>query len=90
MGIFLWLYKTNRFQDWTGAAEVAAQAVGKGPWLARKLHEWTHCMVFDPTDLPIHSYGKFNSSVLDDEDLANEIQLHLQTLGPWFSAADIV
>ena len=30
MAIFLWLYETNGFIDWTGSSEVAASAVGKG------------------------------------------------------------
>ncbi|KAJ3713438.1 hypothetical protein C8R42DRAFT_699054 [Lentinula raphanica] len=90
MSSFLRLYRCNGYRDWTGASELAASAAGKGSWLARKIREWTHCLIQDETDLPTHSYGKFNSSILEDEDITDEIQLHLQTLGPWFSAIDIV
>jgi hypothetical protein len=87
---FLRIYKMNGFLDWTASSQVAAAAAGKGSWLARKLREWVHCLIRDETDLPTHSYGKFNSSILEDEDLAEEIHLHLQGIGPWIKAADIV
>ncbi|KAF7333551.1 hypothetical protein MSAN_02420000 [Mycena sanguinolenta] len=44
----------------------------------------------DEENLPTSEYGKFNSSVLEDEDLAQEIHLHLQELGPFISAQDVV
>ena len=80
----------NGFVDWVGSSELAAQSAGKGPWLVRKLCEWTHALIHDKTDIPTHSYGKFNSSILEDKDLAEEIHLHLQSLGPYIKAADIV
>ena len=90
MAMFLRIYRINGYLNWTESSEVAAAAAGKGSWLARKLHEWVHCLIHDEEDLPTHSYGKFNSSILEDEDLAEEIHLHLQGLGPWIKAADIV
>lgn len=35
-------------------------------------------------------YGKFNSSVLEGEDIVADIHLHLQAMGKWVSAKDIV
>ncbi|KAJ6579051.1 hypothetical protein DFH09DRAFT_913409 [Mycena vulgaris] len=35
-------------------------------------------------------YGHFNSSIMADEDVAGDIHLHLQSLGKWVSATDIV
>ena len=90
MATFLCLYKMNGFVDWVGSSELAAQSAGKGPWLARKLCEWTHALIHDETDIPIHSYGKFNSSILKDKDLAEEIHLHLQSLVPYIKATDII
>jgi len=52
MATFLRLYKMNGFMDWVGSSELAAQSAGKGPWLARKLHEWTHALIHDETDIP--------------------------------------
>lgn len=90
MASFLRLYNSNGYCDWARSAELAATAAGKGPWLARRVKEWTHNLIDDPEDLPIHSYGKFNSSILVDEDIENEICLHLQEIGPFFCAMDIV
>ena len=90
MATFLRIYKMNGYLDWTGSSEVAAAAAGKGPWLARRLREWTRCLIQDETDIPTHSYGRFNSSILEDEDLAAQIHLRLQGIGPWIKAADIV
>lgn len=58
--------------------------------MARRLREWVRAMVEDKTDLPISLYGRWNSSILEDEDLAQEIHLHLQGIGQYVSAADIV
>ncbi|KAF8516740.1 hypothetical protein BU17DRAFT_50706, partial [Hysterangium stoloniferum] len=50
------------------------------------LREWTHAFLHDLKDLPQHKYGKFNASVLEDEDLAQEICLHLQSKGKYVCA----
>ncbi|PBK80738.1 hypothetical protein ARMGADRAFT_1048913 [Armillaria gallica] len=62
----------------------------EGAWLAWRVKEWTHNLIDDPEDLLIHSYGKFNSSILVDEDIENEICLHLQEIELFFCAMDIV
>ncbi|KAK0421688.1 hypothetical protein EV421DRAFT_1746614 [Armillaria borealis] len=38
----------------------------------------------------VSCYGKHNSSILEDEDLADEIHLHLQGLGKYIKAQDII
>ncbi|KAK0456923.1 hypothetical protein EV421DRAFT_1896115 [Armillaria borealis] len=90
MASFLQLYASNGYYDWTGSAELTAMAAGKGAWLAWRVKEWTHNLIDDPEDIPIHSYSKFNSSILVDEDIENEICLHLQEIGPFFCTMDIV
>ena len=40
--------------------------------------------------LPVNIYGRWNVSLLEDEDLAQEIHLHLQSIGQFVKAADIV
>ena len=41
---------------------------------------------------PLHCYGKFNSSILEDEDLAQDIQLHLTEIAKkrYIHAQDVV
>jgi hypothetical protein len=40
--------------------------------------------------LPVQEYGKWNLSSLKDEDISQEIHLHLQSIGKFISAMDIV
>ncbi|KAJ3743043.1 hypothetical protein DFH05DRAFT_1536122 [Lentinula detonsa] len=42
------------------------------------------------SNLPVHKYGKFNTSIIEDEDIAADIHLHLLSLGKWIRAEDIV
>jgi len=88
---FLRIYQINGYEGWIASSEQAARIGGrKAKWTARRLREWTHAFVRDTTNLPDHEYGKWNSSVLEDEDLAQEICLHLQSKGPYVCAMDIV
>jgi hypothetical protein len=87
---FLHLYRHAKYKGWKECSEVAAVSSGRGHWLARHLQEWSHALIKDASKLPTHRYGLFNTSVLDDEDIAQEIILHLQSIGEYFSAQDIV
>lgn len=86
---FLRLYRSQGYTGWTCAANTMAKAGGKGSWLSRKLREWSITFCKDNKALPTAEYGKHNSSVLEDEDIAGAIHLHLQSLGKWVSAKDI-
>jgi len=88
---FLRIYQINGYEGWIASSEQAARIGGqKAKWTARRLREWTHAFVCDMKNLPDHEYGKWNSSVLEDEDLVQEICLHLQSKGPYVCAMDIV
>ncbi|KAF9506867.1 hypothetical protein BS47DRAFT_1304672, partial [Hydnum rufescens UP504] len=51
---------------------------------------WCRAYLENLQDLPRNNYGTWNSSVLvSNEDLWQDIQTHLQGLGPFVSAADI-
>ncbi|KAJ7933259.1 hypothetical protein B0H13DRAFT_1505367, partial [Mycena leptocephala] len=56
---------------------------------SRRIWEWVIAFTKDATNLPTAEYGKSNESVLEDDDLAQEIHLHLQTLGSFVSAQDV-
>ena len=91
MANFLRIYWLNGYQGWIAASKQAARITGKNPeWMVRWLRKWTHNFTCDPKNLPKHEYGKFNSSILEDEDLAQEIYLHLQSKGKYVCAMDIV
>jgi len=42
----------------------------------QNLHVWIHCFLHH-RKLPLHHYGHFSCSILNDEDFAQEIQLYL-------------
>ena len=54
------------------------------------LRKWMHAFLANRDHLPRNIYGTWNSSKLDDEDFAQAIQLHLQSLGPYIRAQDAV
>ena len=88
---FLCIYQLNGYQHWINSSAQVATLYGWNIlWTARRLHEWTHAFAQDKTGLPNHQYGKWHSSVLEDEDLSQEICLHLKYKGLYICAIDIV
>ncbi|KII89329.1 hypothetical protein PLICRDRAFT_110047 [Plicaturopsis crispa FD-325 SS-3] len=75
---------------WIAASLHVAHAAQRGPWFARRLREWTRAYISDRETLPVNIYGTWNRSALEDEDMANEIALHLQSIGKYVKALDIV
>ncbi|KAF7972821.1 hypothetical protein HWV62_17022 [Athelia sp. TMB] len=95
--IFLWIYidvsnnlTRREGPRWIAASLRAASTAQKGPWFARLLREWTRSFIIDHAVLPENKYGGFKTSMLSNEDLAQEIVLHLQSIGKWVRAMDIV
>lgn len=77
-------------RNWMEASLLAATAMGRGPWLAHELRRWTLDFVENDNVLPTNRYGAWNVSRIEDEDLAADIQLHLQSKGKYFRSADII
>lgn len=77
---------------WISASLAAAHAAQKGPWTARKLRQRTRAFMKDPTDIPKSPYSSWNKecSILEDTNMCNEIALHLQSLGKYVKALDLV
>ena len=95
---FLWNYVDPNMMaqggtagsSWVAASEQMAHALAKGNYLVRKLHEWCCAFILDHEDLPINPYGKWNESILEDEGIAQEIKLHLQGIGKYVKAMEII
>ncbi|KAJ6611888.1 hypothetical protein B0H10DRAFT_1808453, partial [Mycena sp. CBHHK59/15] len=87
---FLRLYASDGYTQWAKSADIIARAAGKGSWLSRRIREWVVAFIKDENKLPMAEYGKMNATVLEDEDLAQELHLHLQGLGKYVAAQDIV
>ncbi|KAJ7347453.1 hypothetical protein DFH08DRAFT_960776 [Mycena albidolilacea] len=77
---FLWLYAGEGYTEWGKKADIITKSAGKGAWTSCQLHQWTIAFMKDSANLPNAEYGKFTESILDDEDLAQEIHMHLQSL----------
>jgi hypothetical protein len=92
MRMFLWNYidPSNKTRGWQAASLQTARAFEKTTWLAGRLRQWTRAYILDREDLPLNIYGTWNSSKLEDEDFAQELLLHLQGIGKFVKAMDIV
>lgn len=62
----------------------------KGKWFTRKLCQWVKAYIANCEDLPLDHQGKWKSSIIDNEELASELNLHLQTVGKFVKAGDLV
>ena len=90
---FLWNYTNTAsrfYEKWIAASIDTARASEKGPWFARRLREWSSAFINNYEVLPFNVYGTWNKSRLDDEDLRQELSVHLQSIGKYISAMDIV
>lgn len=94
MRTFLYLYTNPESADcgsWLSASLRTAQGQGKGPWFARVLRERTTKYIKDRGSLPANPYGAWKETLLDeDEVFADELRLHLQSLGKYVRALDLV
>jgi transposase len=86
----LWLDPELSF-TWREASLLAAKAAGRGVKHARNVRAWLLAYL-RTGKLPLHRYGQYHSSVLEDEDLKQMIQLHLQSIAKagYVKAQDIV
>ncbi|KIJ55780.1 hypothetical protein M422DRAFT_240405 [Sphaerobolus stellatus SS14] len=62
---------------WTRIASVLpARAANRGTTFARNVRQWIHSYL-RTGKLPMHRYGRFHSSILEDEDFKEAIQFRL-------------
>jgi hypothetical protein len=94
---FLWAYVNTQspgtYGKWTAASLSTASALEQSPFHAQVLQERARAFIADRRDLPFNVYGtgKANEFLLDrDKELAQDINLHLQGIGKWVRAMDLV
>lgn len=91
----LYRYKLSNATDpeksfWMEASlESAKGHQGKGPSFARSLRKWTRRFIRDKHILE-NPYGRWTKPRIDDEAFAQELQLHLQSIGKCVRALDMV
>ncbi|KAJ6615170.1 hypothetical protein B0H10DRAFT_1801954 [Mycena sp. CBHHK59/15] len=56
---------------------IVAKVQGHGPYRTRCIRDWIH-VYLATKKLPLHRYGQYHSSILNDEDFEDSIKLHLQ------------
>ncbi|KAJ7165213.1 hypothetical protein C8R46DRAFT_836022, partial [Mycena filopes] len=64
---------------WREASMIVSKSQGHGPYRARSIRRWIHSFLAHKK-LPLHRYGQYHSSILNDEDFSDSIKLHLQHL----------
>jgi len=77
--------------SWRESSILAAKAQGRGVKRARKIRRWIKDYLHSEK-LPLHRYGTYHSSILEDEDFKRDIQLHLTKIAKkgYIRAQDIV
>jgi hypothetical protein len=76
--------------NWTKASELSVYVHGESRYYAKKLQEWACNFVDNCEEISENQYGQGNKLAIDNEDLAQEIHLHLQSIGKYIKAKDIV
>lgn len=69
---------------------LCAHTQQKGGKRATNLRKWSKAFIHDHAALPLSLNGTPCNSRIDNEDVAADIALHLQSLGPYIRAQDIV
>ncbi|KZT64015.1 hypothetical protein DAEQUDRAFT_733158 [Daedalea quercina L-15889] len=91
MQSLFWCYIPMPLPGWTKASDNVAHINRGGPYLARKLCAWCQAFITDRHDLPFNTFGVWNPSILDvNDELKEELEAHLQGIGKFVCAANIV
>ena len=65
--------------------------MGKGPYMSRKLWEWSKAYIEDWENLLLSKNSQeWTDSQIEDEDLKEKLCIHLQSLGKYVTASAIV
>jgi hypothetical protein len=91
--LHLWLFShpdPSEQLGWKAASRRACSDLERKNASAEQVCRWARRFLHDREDLPFNLYGGHNVSMLEHGDLAQAINHHLQTLGAYICAADIV
>ena len=82
--------ESHTYNKWGASACQAAIGLGWGRHCARRLCELNRAYFADQTVLPINPYGDWNESLLVEDNIVNEINIYLLSLGNDISASKLV
>lgn len=80
---------SKTYGHWGASSLQAAVSMGRGQYCARVLRQMVRAFIANRSVLPVNPYGNWRTSMLCDQDLANDIMLYLQELGDGISAAKV-
>ncbi|KAF8156692.1 hypothetical protein B0H34DRAFT_847462 [Crassisporium funariophilum] len=90
MKMLLWCYiDPIHNRSFSAAALHVAQTQTRGIYWAKKLVEWTRAYIEDRI-LPENLYGTWSESLIDHEDLRQELSIYLQSQGKYITAGHLV
>ena len=90
MRMFLYRYSGGT-SGWMAASLEVAGLYEEGEYRARQLRAWTRAFLADRHALPYSNMGTWNESLLDKfPELKYKLNLHLQGIGKYVRALDIV
>ncbi|KAG1765058.1 hypothetical protein EV702DRAFT_948116, partial [Suillus placidus] len=76
---------------WSSAALQTAKFVGKGTHMSRTVRQWSKAYIVDRGNLLLSKCsGDWTKSRINDEDLKEELLMHLQSLGKYVTAIAVV
>lgn len=88
---FLWAYiDPSQYLGWIAASERVAHNFQKSTTSAEWLRQWTRAFMRNRDALPYNLYGQWTPSLLEKGELAYDIKVHLQGIGKYVRAQDIV
>ncbi|KAJ7046257.1 hypothetical protein C8F04DRAFT_939352, partial [Mycena alexandri] len=82
--------ESSTYAQWGASARLSALGLGRGKHCARVLCTLARQWILTREVLDLNPYGEWNESMLSDEDLANDVRLHLQSLGKEITAEKLV
>ena len=89
MSLFLQAYIQGP-HGWVSSSLTIAELLGRGSYHSQQLRRWSFDFICDRSKLPDKQSILGGVSQLEDEDIALEVALHLQSLGKYVSALDLV
>lgn len=74
----------SKRSKWCLASLKTAKYFRKGSYLARNLRNWVHAFIKDPEYIPEHQHkGSAGRSRIDNDNFAQELHSHLQSVGEY-------
>ena len=82
--------QTLTYDQWGASANQAAIGMGRGEYCAHRLCKLNRAFIDNKEVLPINPYGDWNESLLVDENIVNEINIYLLSLGNEITAKKLM